>query len=934
MSQVACLALLGAALVAVPAARATTDDPRPAHRDDVVQRLRAEAQGRVAVSTERGGDRLDLVRATRGGDLLPGRSGDSRAEAAAKAVAWLDEYGAAFGADPDQLLETGVRSGGDGWTVTFTQQHRGLPVFGSMLKANFDRGGDLTAVTGYAVPDLRLGVEPGLSAAQAAARAVAVVAADPPGDERTDAAGPEAVANDLVVYETGAIRGEPGPAILAYVVEVTDGAAVRDLVFLDAVTGKPVNRYSLVHDDLQRRLYEGSPRSEDLVWAEGDGLPGSLSAEQQSLVESTGETYWLFRNAFGRDSYDAAGAAMRVVNNAAISCPNANWNGVTTNFCDGVTSDDTVAHEWAHAYTEHTSGLIYQWQPGALNESFSDIWGETVDLVNGRQDQEDDTLRPVGRCSKHTGSQVELTVEVPASLAGPCETAPAAFGPAFDETGITGDLVVGRDLDRGADDTSTDGCDPFANAAALEGSFVYVDRGGCSFDRKADRASAAGARAIVVGNDVAGAAPFAMPGSSDLPGVMIGRADGGRIKSATETVTVTIRETAVDSHRWLSGEGDAGFGGAIRDLWSPTCYGDPGKVSDAEYRCYEADSGGVHSNSGVPNHAFSLLVDGGTYNGVDVPGIGLDRAAHVYWRAQTAYLTPTSDFADLADALDSACLDLVGDPITAMSTAADDPGRTAPSLTTDDCTAVSRASTAVELRREPTECRFRPVLRSTAPGTCGRGFRTVTVWRERFGDGLQGWDRSGSVVFRNGRGFAWRASTRAPQHGNDPAAFAPDPDTGTCAGGRGDVSSVNRLASRTVRMPTRRFASSRLTLRHYVATEAGYDGGNLKIRVNGRRWRGIPASAFRFNPYNTRLAGRATNTSPLAGQRAFSGTDGGSVRGSWGTSIVNLGAMDVGRGDRVRIRFDMGRDGCAGKDGWYVDDVVIAVCRPLAVRLR
>ena len=79
---------------------------------------------------------------------------------------------------------------------------------------------------------------------------------------------------------------------------------------------------------------------------------------------------------------------MTTVNNdGRINCPNANWNGVTTNYCNGVTSEDVVAHEWGHAYTEYTSGLIYQWQPGALNESYSDVWGETVDLANGQQDE-------------------------------------------------------------------------------------------------------------------------------------------------------------------------------------------------------------------------------------------------------------------------------------------------------------------------------------------------------------------------------------------------------------------------------------------------------------------------------------------------------------------------------------------------------------------
>ena len=44
-----------------------------------------------------------------------------------------------------------------------------------------------------------------------------------------------------------------------------------------------------------------------------------------------------------------------VNNDGRINCPNANWNGTTTNYCNGVTSDDVVAHEWGHAYTEYTS---------------------------------------------------------------------------------------------------------------------------------------------------------------------------------------------------------------------------------------------------------------------------------------------------------------------------------------------------------------------------------------------------------------------------------------------------------------------------------------------------------------------------------------------------------------------------------------------------
>ena len=89
-------------------------------------------------------------------------------------------------------------------------------------------------------------------------------------------------------------------------------------------------------------------------------------------------------NAFGRDSFDGAGGIMDSIFNRGYSCPNASWNGTFISFCPGLTTDDVTGHEWGHAYTQYTDGLIYAWQPGALNESYSDIFGETVDRINRR----------------------------------------------------------------------------------------------------------------------------------------------------------------------------------------------------------------------------------------------------------------------------------------------------------------------------------------------------------------------------------------------------------------------------------------------------------------------------------------------------------------------------------------------------------------------
>ena len=94
-----------------------------------------------------------------------------------------------------------------------------------------------------------------------------------------------------------------------------------------------------------------------------------------------------------------------VNNDPRIAAPTPTGTASTTNYCDGVSSDDVVAHEWGHAYTEYTSGLIYQWQPGAMNEAYSDIWGETVDLINGRQDDDEgdiDARRVRTGCARRT----------------------------------------------------------------------------------------------------------------------------------------------------------------------------------------------------------------------------------------------------------------------------------------------------------------------------------------------------------------------------------------------------------------------------------------------------------------------------------------------------------------------------------------------------
>ncbi|HSU02462.1 MAG TPA: PA domain-containing protein, partial [Nocardioides sp.] len=506
----------------------------------LLSQLRDQAQGSVAVSKEAATGKAGFVRTN--GDLFPGRAADSASSASAKADAYLDKYAGVLGARSSELDKVRVESGPLGWTVTYTQSYQGVPVFGSGLKANLDKQGDLTSVSGYAAPGLDLSTTPRRSASEAARAAVAIVEAAPPGSGTSpaDTAGLEAGDPSLAIYRKGSVRGQAGEAVLAWQVDVSnvteDSGSIHDVLFLDASSLKPVNRYSKIHEALNRQLYTVTDDNDTpdttgddtltKVWGEGQPLPGSLDQDQQNMVASTGEIYHLYKNMFGRDSFDGKGGTMFMVHNRADRCPNASWNGQYTSFCPGVYDDDTVGHEWSHAYTEYTSGLIYQWQSGALNESMSDVFGETQDILNGREDEGEGDLsveRTAGLCSRYTRGKIGATITAPASVAGECEWAePFQHGPVFDKAGVTADVVAGTDPveveDGETTGTATDGCSPLTNAAAVKGRWVYVDRGACILNDKVQNAVDAGATGIVVGN-VTNGAPAAAGGDFPIYGL-------------------------------------------------------------------------------------------------------------------------------------------------------------------------------------------------------------------------------------------------------------------------------------------------------------------------------------------------------------------------------------------------------------------------------
>lgn len=98
------------------------------------------------------------------------------------------------------------------------------------------------------------------------------------------------------------------------------------------------------------------------------------------------------------------------------------------------------------------------------------------------------------------------------------------------------------------------------------------------------------------------------------------------------------------------------------------------------------------------------------------------------------------------------------------------------------------------------------------------------------------------------------------------------------------------------------------------------------ISVNGGPFQLVDPTAFIYNAYNRSLEPNTITDNVRAGQPAFTGTDDGTLSGSWGTSIVDLSGY-AGSGDTFRLRFDMSSDFCFGTGlGWYLDNVRVYAC--------
>ena len=128
-----------------------------------------------------------------------------------------------------------------------------------------------------------------------------------------------------------------------------------------------------------------------IVREEGEGPTDDVAVNE--AYDGLGATYTFYAEVFQRDSIDGAGLPLNATVHYGKDYDNAFWDGSRMVFGDGdgevfgrfTASVSVIGHELTHGVTQYTAGLEYQNQPGALNESVSDVFGALVEQYSKKQ---------------------------------------------------------------------------------------------------------------------------------------------------------------------------------------------------------------------------------------------------------------------------------------------------------------------------------------------------------------------------------------------------------------------------------------------------------------------------------------------------------------------------------------------------------------------
>ncbi|MBW4619820.1 MAG: M4 family metallopeptidase [Cyanosarcina radialis HA8281-LM2] len=276
-------------------------------------------------------------------------------------------------------------------TVKYQQVYNGIPIIGAEINVNLSKDGSLLAMTGEAATNLNLNANPQVSADEAIKTALKVAEKQ----DKLSLSNVNVTKPELKIYQPGIFDPGSGKARLVWSIEITPKSLlpIERIVLVDAVKPNTIVLTWNNNPDARNRQTHTASNTETIPgtqvcweWSVGVNCKIPTGTSDAAAAHTfAADTYDFYFNNHGRDSLNGAGGVIRSTVQYGLNYQNAFWNGTQIVYGAGFSqADDVVGHELTHGVTQYTSNLLYYYQSGAINESFSDLWGEFVDLTNGK----------------------------------------------------------------------------------------------------------------------------------------------------------------------------------------------------------------------------------------------------------------------------------------------------------------------------------------------------------------------------------------------------------------------------------------------------------------------------------------------------------------------------------------------------------------------
>jgi Zn-dependent metalloprotease len=311
------------------------------------------------------------------------------------------------------------------------QYHKGIAIDGMGYRVH-EKNGFVKSANGKSVRSINIDVQTNLNEHQAFQNAVRALNTK----DTTRQQGKKLIVSKNFIFT-------PESFSVAYVFDIDVSLIERWRISIDARTGQVINKVSLVHNCFPEKEKRSSPlpygvgtgltnyygtlpiriekfddgssrligqttnggqietynynNASVLAWLFGFNVPvynfysstteynepyQKVAVSVQWAAEQSYEYYFQTHN---RNSYDNFGSSIRSYVHVDVGLNNAFWSRNTLLFGDGSNNNplvelDVVAHELTHGVTQYEAQLQYYGESGALNESFSDIFGKAIEF--------------------------------------------------------------------------------------------------------------------------------------------------------------------------------------------------------------------------------------------------------------------------------------------------------------------------------------------------------------------------------------------------------------------------------------------------------------------------------------------------------------------------------------------------------------------------